>query len=118
MKFSSLKTMAAALTLIAGGLMSQSSAAHAASDGIFFDAPGFSLGFYDGPRYGHRRGYRHARCTPRRALRKARRNGVRRAHILRVGHRGVIVAGRQWGDRVVIGFGKRRGCPVRFVRAR
>ena len=86
---------------------------------------GFFIGDYDrgyrrDRRYRHDR-YRprHARgCRPARALRKVRRNGIRRAHVIRQGRRGLVVAGRQWGDRVVIGFGRHRSCPVRFVRAR
>ena len=85
----------------------------------------FSIGITSA---GH--GYRHGgyrdhrwdrprnRCNPRKAVRKAKRRGVRRAHVIRVGKRGVVVAGRKWGERVVIGFGRNRSCPVRFVNAR
>lgn len=95
--------------------------AQAHGPGVSFGAPGIQLEF------GHRHGPRHFDggprfrrdfCRPRKALRKARRRGVRRAYIARVGHRGVIVKGRKWGERVTIGFAHRRGCPVRFVRAR
>lgn len=78
-----------------------------------------TLEFGNGPRYG---GKRHLRryhtCNPRRALRKAQRRGIRHAHIRRINGRGVVVAGRKWGERVVIGFANHRSCPVRFVRAR
>jgi len=84
---------------------------------------GFSIDFggprfYDHGYYGfrhHRRIKRRRFCRPRKAVRKARRRGVRGAHVIRVGRRGVLVARRKWGDRVVIGFGNRRHCPVRFI---
>lgn len=121
--------VAASLSL---GAVAAGTAPAAASDGyIQFDAAGISVGFGERRRYrdrGHRtydnggyrdhRRYRRNRCTPRRAVRKARRNGINRAHVIRAGRRGVVVAGRQWGERVVIGFGHHRHCPVRFVRAR
>lgn len=61
---------------------------------------------------------RRDECRPRRALRKAERHGLRRAHVVRMGHRNVVVAGRKRGERVVVGFANVRGCPVRFVRHR
>ncbi len=118
-------------TLIAGvialgGLAVVNSSANAGSrGGLFFDGPGFHLGF-GGNHYGRRHFDRYDRwerprhrrfCRPGKALRKAKRRGIRRAHIVRVGHRGVIVRGRKWGDVVTIGFGRHRSCPVRFVRA-
>lgn len=59
---------------------------------------------------------RRAVCRPGRALRKARRMGVRRAYVHRVGRRGVVVGGRRYGERVRIGFARAPGCPVRFAR--
>ncbi len=120
-----------------GGVVAANAPANAAGDYIAFNTPGFSIefgdrrvqrehrrkshrnSFYD-DEYGYRdrRHSRRHRCSPRRAVRKAQRNGIRRAHVIRVGRRGVIVAGRQWGDRVVVGFGRHRSCPIRFVRAR
>ena len=99
--------VAASLSL---GAVAATTAPAAAGDGyIQFDAPGISVGFgqrrhyrdhgrriYDHGGYDDRR-YRRGRCTPRRAVRKARRNGIRRAHVVRAGRRGVVVAGRQWG---------------------
>ncbi|RUV66638.1 MAG: hypothetical protein EOR30_15145 [Mesorhizobium sp.] len=51
-------------------------------------------------------------CSPNRALYKAERMGLRRARIIDVSRRTVKVAGRQYGDRVVIVFANERGCPV------
>lgn len=78
-----------------------------------------TLEFGHGPRYKRKRNLRrHHTCSPRRALNKAQRRGVRHAHIRRINHRGVVVAGRKRGERVVIGFANHRSCPVRFVRVR
>ncbi len=125
---SSIKSIFIAGTVALGTLVAASSSAQAGSHGgIYFEGPGISVGFGDrhyrdrrwdrGDRWDRPR-FRHRTCKPRKALRKARNRGLRRAHIVRVGYRGVIVAGRKWGDRVVIGFGRHRSCPVRFVRAR
>jgi hypothetical protein len=93
--------------------------------GIYYGGPGFSIGISSGgygQGYGrrdrHRPHYRGNRCRPGKAVSKARSRGIRRAHVVRVGHRGVVVAGRKWGERVVIGFGRSHRCPVRYVRAR
>ncbi len=61
---------------------------------------------------GFRREHRRRGCSPDRALDKAERMGVRRARIIDVSRRTVKVAGRQYGDRVVIVFANERGCPV------
>ena len=51
-----------------------------------------------------------------RALRKARNMGIRRAHVVRVNHRKIVVAGRRHGNRTIVGFARAPRCPVRFVR--
>ncbi|TGQ36479.1 MULTISPECIES: hypothetical protein [unclassified Mesorhizobium] len=51
-------------------------------------------------------------CSPERALDKAERMGLHRARIVDISRRTVKVAGRQYGDRVVIVFANERGCPV------
>lgn len=61
---------------------------------------------------------RPGRCRPRRALRKARRLGLRRAYIHRAGPRGVVIRGRAHGERLAIRFGRASFCPVRNVRVR
>lgn len=58
------------------------------------------------------------KCNLRKAVRKAKRMGLRRAHVVRANPRRVVVAGREFGDRVVIGFGRARSCPIHFVRYR
>lgn len=128
-KFGKTLVLAGALSL--GALTAvalTSTPASAASGSLYVGGPGFEFSFGEGYR-SHRRHYRdryHDRryygyrdtCRPRRALRKARHRGLRRAHVVRMGRRNVVVAGRRWGERVVVGFANVRGCPVRFVRAR
>ena len=121
--FKSIKSIALAGTLALGAFAASSTTASAGDIriGVHFDGPGFSFGIgdrhYHGHR-GHRRHYGHRRfCRPGKALRKAQRRGLRRAHIRRAGRRGVVVVGRKWGERVVMGFGRHRSCPVRFVRS-
>lgn len=68
---------------------------------------------------GHRARRHHARgCSPQRAVRKASRIGVHRARVIRAGRRGVAVAGRLRGDRVVVRFANRPNCPVSRIRGR
>ena len=69
--------------------------------------------FRGGRRHGHR-GF-HRRCRPFRALRKARRLGVRRARIVLAGPRGYLIKGRQFGARKTVGIGRHRSCPVVFA---
>lgn len=76
---------------------------------------GVHIGDYDRVdyRWGHRydrRDYR--RCTPHRAVNKAERFGVRRARVVDVDRRTITVAGRKWGDRVRMTFGRAPHCPV------
>lgn len=132
MMTSSLKSAFVAGAIALGALTTTAATTTAAQAGdvrfgISIGGPGYGIHIGDRDRgYRRDRRYRHDRyrprhargCRPARALRKARRNGIRRAHVIRQGRRGLVVAGRQWGDRVVIGFGRHRSCPVRFVRAR
>ncbi|AZO11948.1 MULTISPECIES: hypothetical protein [unclassified Mesorhizobium] len=60
----------------------------------------------------YRREWRRDRCSPDRALDKAERMGLHRVRIVDVSRRTVKVAGRQYGDRVVVVFANVRGCPV------
>ena len=110
-----LKSLAVAATLMVGGVAASTTSANAGdlSIDLRFGGPG---GFFIGDR--GFRGFHDFRrvCTPRKALRKARRNGLRRAHIVRVNGRRIVVAGRSRGDRVVVKFGRHRSCPTRSVR--
>ncbi|PAP95253.1 hypothetical protein [Mesorhizobium wenxiniae] len=77
------------------------------------------VGVYTGDDDGFYRERRRERdwrrsCSPNRALGKAERMGLRRARIIDVSRRTVKVAGRQYGDRVVVVFANERGCPVLY----
>lgn len=63
----------------------------------------------DGPRYGERR---RRGCDSEDAVDKARDMGLRRARVIDAGRRTVEVAGFSRRGRVVITFGRERGCPV------
>lgn len=73
--------------------------------------PHLSFGVYfgDWPRYDHFVP-RH-RCTPERALHKARRIGVRAPRIDYVGAHRIGVIGRSHGEFVSLTFGRAPGCP-------
>ena len=111
-------------TLIAIGTLfgaAVSTATPAKADGRFSFGVEFGNGYHHDVRRGDRRwrGWDRPRrgvCRPGRALRKARRMGVRRAYVHRVGRRGVVVGGRRYGERVRVGFARAPGCPVRFAR--
>lgn len=60
----------------------------------------------------HNGWYRGRECTPNRALDKAERLGLRRARVIDVDRRTIDVAGRRYGDRIVITFVRAPGCPV------
>ncbi|MBO0662600.1 hypothetical protein J1C48_08430 [Jiella sp. CQZ9-1] len=51
-------------------------------------------------------------CSPRHAVRKAERMGVRHAHIRRVDRRAIVVAGRRHHHRQIVRFARAPGCPV------
>ncbi|MEP4537704.1 MAG: hypothetical protein ABJ021_11060 [Nitratireductor sp.] len=61
------------------------------------------------------RAFRRA-CTPHRAVRKAERLGVRRAHVVRVNHRIIKVRGRARGERVAVIFARAPRCPIVAMR--
>lgn len=85
----------------------------------FGNDPDPRVGVYSGDNDGYRREHRRDRdwrrsCSPERAVNKAERMGLRRARLIDVNRRTVKVAGRQYGDRVVIVFANERGCPVLY----
>lgn len=120
---SSIKSVLIAGALALGTLSAASTSASAEiRGGIYIGGPGISIdighGWDRGRHWDRWDRPRHRTCRAGRALRKARSRGIRRARIVRAGRRGVVVKGRKWGQRVVMGFGRHRSCPVRFVRAR
>ena len=56
--------------------------------------------------------YRRMACSPREALRKAERLGLRRARIVRETRRFTAVSGIRRGARVTVEFAQARGCPT------
>jgi hypothetical protein len=119
--FNILKT--AALSAFVGlGALSAIPAAHA--DGIYLNLGNGEVGggmyVRDNDRW-HRpdrweRPDRYDRweraCLPDRALDKADRMGIHRARVVDMGRRTISVAGRKWGDRVVVTFGREPHCPI------
>lgn len=80
--------------------------------GIEFDSYD-RVDYRRGHRYDRRHERRHERrCSPERALDKAERYGLRRARIVDVDRRTITVAGRKWGDRVRMTFGRAPHCPI------
>ncbi|MDF1600088.1 hypothetical protein PZ895_09885 [Mesorhizobium sp. YIM 152430] len=72
-----------------------------------------------GPERWNRGGYRdrdewrgRGGCSPRDALRKADRMGIRRAEIVDVGRRSIEIIGRSRGERVWVVFGRAPHCPL------
>ena len=87
------------------------STAPATADGVRF---GVTIGNGHVEPVRHLRRHRRAAvaCTPRHAVRKARRLGIHRAHIRRVNRRVIVVAGRSHRHRSAIRFARAPGCPV------
>ncbi|WP_265517134.1 hypothetical protein [Nitratireductor luteus] len=94
----------------------------AKADGIYFSfgqgngRAGIHMGERDRDYRPRRPHYREASCTPRRALHKAERMGLRHARITRVNHRAIRVTGRQHRDRVSVVFARAPHCPVIRIR--
>ncbi|TIL86275.1 MAG: hypothetical protein E5Y65_27345 [Mesorhizobium sp.] len=119
--FNTIKMAALSALIGLGTLAAIPATAHADSIYLGFgndDDPrvGVYSGDDDDGYYRERRRERDWRrsCSPNRALGKAERMGLRRARIIDVGRRTVKVAGRQYGDRVVVVFANERGCPVLY----
>jgi hypothetical protein len=119
--FAKLKT--AALSALVGVATLAAVPATAQAEGLYLNygghhsgvGVGVQIGDYDRVdyRWGHRydrRDYGH--CTPYRAVNKAQRYGVRRAHVVDVSRRTITVAGHKWGDRVRLTFGRAPSCPI------
>jgi len=69
-------------------------------------------------RFDRRSGYNRRVCTPRRALRKARRMGVRDARIARVNNRVIVVRGYKYRGYAKVKFARSTSCPVLAFRTR
>ncbi|MBZ9986759.1 hypothetical protein LB572_06575 [Mesorhizobium sp. BH1-1-5] len=113
--FNTIKT--AALSALVGFGTFAATPAHADSLYLGFgDRHDPRFGIYTGDDDGYRRDRDRDRdwrgCSPDRALDKAERMGLHRARIVDMSRRTVKVAGRQYGDRVVVVFANERGCPI------
>lgn len=68
---------------------------------------------HDGQRWHHRPGYRPAGyCTPGRAIDKAQRMGVRRAHVTYQNRAAIGVRGYDRRGRIALTFGRAWTCPL------
>lgn len=119
--FKPLKTLIVAGGLALGLSGFSATTAQAGQSLLTFGGPGYSVSIGNGVRparhWNRDRGFAaRGICNPRRALRKARGQGIRNAHIRRIGPNRVVVVGRSRGERVVMGMGRHSSCPVQFVR--
>ena len=125
------RTIIFSIIVSISGIAATTASSQAGSRNFDFriEAPGIHISSNRGYRSHHRRydrydrrdrrarhygGYNSRRgvCAPRKALRKARRMGVRRAHIARVNRNVVVVKGYRYGGRAKVKFGRSRHCPV------
>ena len=122
-----LNTLKSTILSFAIGLGSIAAAPTVASaEGVYFglgigDDDGLEVQVQDGyseRRHGRRyqeRRYQneYRRCSPERAVEKARRMGLHRARVVDVDRRAITVSGRaDFGDRVLVRFGRAPNCPV------
>jgi len=122
--FDALRTAAVAAFVGLGALAAVPAAAHA--DGVYlnFGQGDPRFGIYPGGheknvREWHRDDWRDGHdwrrtCSPEQALDKAERMGLRRARVIDASRRSISVAGRKYNDRVVVRFGRERGCPLLY----
>lgn len=123
--FKFLKTAALSALIGLGAIAAMPASAEAAGGSIYLgfgSGHGPNVGFhfddrgrhhYRGPDR-HRPGRYHAReCSPRDAVRKASRMGLRNARVVDTSRRAIRVVGRGHGHRpAAIVFGKAPSCPV------
>jgi len=117
----------AALLVASAGVAASAPAANAGSIdfGVTIGGHGGGIVIRDHRRHGgwdrfedHRgdRGWERGFCKPRKAVRKARRMGLRHTEIVRAGHRRVVVEGFRHRHLVRVVFANERHCPVIRVR--
>lgn len=129
--FKFVKTAALSALIGLSAFAAMPSAANAQSGGVYLgfgnSGPGVGFHFDDRGRNDYRgrddRGYRDDRrgpprehyrgCSPREAVRKASRMGLRDVRVVRDGRRVVEVEGRRHGPRYyTVAFANERGCPT------
>lgn len=113
-----IKTAALAALIGIGAIGATSTSAKADSLHIGVGGHGahIGIGIGGGPHWGGGSrwggGHRYRHCTPHRAVDKAGRMGLRRAHVTHVGHRTIHVRGFRHGYPARITFGRAPHCPV------
>lgn len=126
--FRFIRNAALSVLVAVGALGSIPAPALAQSGGIYLGfgsndrGPGVGFQFTDRGRYDYRdnrgrhgrdREYRGGFCSPREAVRKASRMGLRNPRIIASNHRVVRVEGQRQGPRYYhLSFANARGCPV------
>ncbi|WP_377289652.1 hypothetical protein [Rhizobium sp. SG2393] len=111
-----LKTAVITLSVALTGLTGMAVTAPAAkADTLEFRIGPGGVDMRERPRWGHHDRWdrdRRGRCHPGLAVEKARDYGFRRAQVVDVTPRRVVVEGRRFGDYRTISFANVRGCPV------
>lgn len=124
--FKFLRTLTLSAIVGLGAIAAMPASAEAASGSIYLGfgasdhGPGARFRFDDRGRHHYRGPDRHGpgrygarECSPRDAVRKASRMGLRNARVVDMGRRTVKVAGRGHGHRpAMIVFGNSPSCPV------
>jgi hypothetical protein len=119
-----LRNALAALVVATAGVTASAPAATAGdfSFGFSIGGPGGGVVVRDRDhrggwnRFEGHRGWDRGYCKPRKALKKARRMGLRRTDIIRANHRRVVVRGFDRGYPVRVVFANERRCPVIRIR--
>ena len=119
--FKIIRTLALSALVGLGAVAAMPASAEAAGGSVYLGfgsghhGPGVSFRFDDRGRHHYRGPGRHhvRECSPRDAVRKASRMGVRHARVVDVSRRTIKVAGRGHGPRpAFVVFGKAPSCPV------
>lgn len=113
-----IKTLALSAMIGLGGLAAIPATAQAEGLYLHLGNADARLGVYVGDRgRDHHRWDRRShrddrRCSPREAVNKAERLGLRRVEVRNVTPSRIVVTGRDRGDRVAVTFGRGRNCPI------
>lgn len=122
--FRIIRTLALSAIVGMGAVAALPAAAEAASGSVYLSfgsghGPGAQFRFDDRGRHHYRDNHRHSgprhlrACSPRQAVSKAARMGLRNARIVNSSRHTIRVAGRGHGYRsATITFGKAPNCPV------
>lgn len=109
--FRKIKIAALSAILGLGTLAAIPATAQAGSFYFGISSHGPSFGYHNAG-YGHSRHWDRHACTPRKALHKANRIGIHRAHIRSVNRHTIRVSGRKHGHRINVTFAKAPHCPI------